>query len=66
MDDAVAVALILCAPFRRRFLVLATARVVAELCVGRENLTLDLFKFLSGAVMLALGLTMLLRPQWLM
>jgi hypothetical protein len=49
MNDAVAVALIMRAPFGRDFLVFTTARVAAELCVRRENLAFDLFEFLSGA-----------------
>jgi hypothetical protein len=49
MDDAVAVALILRSPDRRRFGKIASARVAAELRVRRENLAFDLFEFLSGA-----------------
>ena len=49
MDDAVAVALVMRAPFRRGLLVFASARVAAELRVGRENLAFDLFQFLTGA-----------------
>jgi hypothetical protein len=49
MNNPVAVALVMRAPIRRRFRMFATARVAAELRTGRENLPLDLFKFLTGA-----------------
>src|ERR1035437_8778055 len=49
VDESVAVALIMRAPFGRNFLVFTTASVAAELCVRRENLAFDLFEFLSGA-----------------
>src|ERR1700710_2405233 len=49
MDDAVSIALIMRAPFRRRFGVFTTARVATELCVGRKDLSFDLFQFLSSA-----------------
>src|ERR1035441_4114146 len=49
MNDPVAVALIMRAPFGRRFLVFAATGVAAELRAGRENLPLDLFQFLTGA-----------------
>ena len=49
MDDAVAVALVLGAPFGRRFLVLSPARIGAELRVGRQDLALDFFQFSSRA-----------------
>src|ERR1035437_2997908 len=49
MNDAVAVALIMRAPFGRDFLVFTAASVAAELRVGRENLAFDLFKFLTSA-----------------
>src|ERR1035438_3953020 len=42
VDDAVAVALVMRAPFGRRFRMFATARVTAELRAGRANLPLDL------------------------
>ena len=41
MDDPVAVALVMRAPCRWRFAVLAAARVPAELGLGRQNLPLD-------------------------
>src|SRR6185503_15435397 len=46
MDDAIAIALVLRAPFGRRFDVFASARIAAELRVRRERLAFDLFKFL--------------------
>src|ERR1035441_10842883 len=49
MNDAVAVTLVLGAPFGRQFGIFAAASVAAELRVGRENLAFDLFEFLSGA-----------------
>src|SRR5664279_5518248 len=49
VDDAVAVALIMCAPFGRSFFVFAAACVTAELCVRREDLAFNLFQFQSGA-----------------
>jgi hypothetical protein len=49
MNDAVAVALILGAPFGGGFVVFAAARVGAELRVRREILALDLFEFKTGA-----------------
>jgi hypothetical protein len=49
MDDAVAVALVLGAPFGRRFGIFAAARVAAELGERREDLTLDLLQFLACA-----------------
>src|SRR5208282_6558723 len=41
MNDPVAVALIMSAPFGRRFRMFASTGVAAELCVRRENLPLD-------------------------
>ena len=49
MNHAVTVALVLRAPDRRNFLVLATARVAAELGVRCEKLAFELFEFLAGA-----------------
>jgi hypothetical protein len=49
MNNPVAVALVMRAPFGRRFRMFATARVTAELRAGRKNLPLDLFQFLAGA-----------------
>ena len=49
MNDAVTVALVVRAPFRRRLGILAAARVATELGVGRERLPFDLFQFLTGA-----------------
>jgi hypothetical protein len=45
MDDAVAVALVMCAPFGRGLRVFASARVAAELGVCREDLAFDLLEF---------------------
>ena len=47
MDDAVAVSLVMRAPFGRGFRVLTSAGVAAELRVWREDLAFDLFQFLS-------------------
>ncbi len=49
VDDAVAVALVLGAPFGRRFGIFAAARVAAELRERREDLALDLLQFLARA-----------------
>ena len=49
MNYPVAVALVMRAPFGRRFRMFAAARVTAELRAGREDLPLDLFQFLTGA-----------------
>src|ERR1019366_1849043 len=49
VDDTVAVALLMCAPFGRSFFVFAAAGVTAELCVRREDLALNLFQLQSGA-----------------
>src|ERR1051325_748924 len=49
MDDAVAIALVLSAPFGGRFDMFASARIAAELRVRRERLAFDLFQFLPGA-----------------
>src|SRR5450432_2187008 len=49
MDDAVAVALVMRAPFGRGFRMVAAACVTAELCVRREDLSFNLFQFQSGA-----------------
>ena len=47
MNDAIAVALVMGAPFGRVFLVAAAAGVGAELRVGREVATFAFFKFLA-------------------
>ena len=49
MNHAIAVALVLGAPKRRRLVIIAPAGVAAELRVRRENLPFDLFEFLSRA-----------------
>src|SRR6185437_16825091 len=49
MNDAVAVALILRAPFGWRLGKFASARIAAKLREGREGLSFDLFEFLSRA-----------------
>ena len=49
MNDPVAVALVMCAPFGWRLGIFAPAGIAAELGVRREDLPFDLFQFLSGA-----------------
>src|SRR5580704_11000133 len=49
VNDTVAVALVLGAPFGGRFGIDAPARVGAELGVGSEILAFDLFEVLAGA-----------------
>ena len=49
VDDAVAVALVFGAPIGRRFGVPAAAGIGAELGIGSEELTFELFEFLSRA-----------------
>jgi hypothetical protein len=68
MNDAVAVALVLGAPFRRRFGTFATAGVTAELREGRKDLPLDLLQFLSRAghdgLKIQFGLYWPPQPGW--
>src|SRR5581483_8585329 len=49
MNDAVAVTLILCAPFGRRFGKFASTGVAAKLRKRSERFSFDLFEFLSRA-----------------
>ena len=49
VDDAVAVPLILRAPFRWRLGMLATSRIPAELRIGSQRLPFDLFQFFACA-----------------
>src|SRR5260221_14532529 len=49
VDDAVAVALVLRAPFRRRLGIFSPARIGAELGEGREDFAFELFEVLARA-----------------